>query len=197
MKLNFREENKMEVDIINIFNTGGAFMWPLLGLSVIALVISLERLITCILFHLKTADFITFLRSKGEKGRPIFEGVDKTIFQRESHETGALLEQVFQLVFDKMNRIVELLGGIGNIAPLLGFIGTVSGMIVSFQSIAEADKVSVKLVATGISEALITTGYGLIIAVICLFFEHMFRYYLVARAHLIEEEVNAYTNFKR
>jgi biopolymer transport protein ExbB len=54
---------------------------------------------------------------------------------------------------------------VANIAPLLGFLGTVSGMIHAFEAIAAAEEVSAKLVATGIYEALITTAAGLIVAI--------------------------------
>jgi biopolymer transport protein ExbB len=54
-----------------------------------------------------------------------------------------------------------------NIAPLIGFLGTVSGMIHAFEAIAAAEQVNAKLVASGISEALITTAAGLIIAIPC------------------------------
>ena len=51
------------------------------------------------------------------------------------------------------------------IAPLLGFLGTVSGMINAFEAIAASEQVNAKLVASGISEALITTASGLIVAI--------------------------------
>ena len=51
------------------------------------------------------------------------------------------------------------------IAPLVGFLGTVSGMINAFEAIAASEQVNAKLVASGISEALITTATGLIIAI--------------------------------
>src|SRR2546426_420369 len=57
------------------------------------------------------------------------------------------------------------LATVANIAPLLGFLGTVSGMIHAFEAIAAAEEVSAKLVATGIYEALITTAAGLIVAI--------------------------------
>ena len=85
------------------------------------------------------------------------------------------------------------LSAIGAIAPLLGFIGTVSGMISSFQSISNVNKVSVRLVAGGISEALVTTGFGLIVAVVCLAGEHIFRFFLTARAHRLSEEISILT----
>ena len=51
------------------------------------------------------------------------------------------------------------------IAPLIGFLGTVSGMINAFDAIANADQVNAKVVAGGIKEALITTAAGLIVAI--------------------------------
>ena len=54
---------------------------------------------------------------------------------------------------------------VANIAPMLGFLGTVSGMINAFDSIALAGEIEPTLVASGISEALITTAAGLTIAI--------------------------------
>ena len=69
---------------------------------------------------------------------------------------------------------LNILSAIGNIAPLLGFLGTVSGMISAFQSIAAADQVSARLVAGGIYEALVTTEAGLIVAIPLLAFYNYF-----------------------
>ncbi|MCH7819955.1 MAG: MotA/TolQ/ExbB proton channel family protein, partial [Candidatus Marinimicrobia bacterium] len=52
------------------------------------------------------------------------------------------------------------------IAPLLGFTGTVSGMVGAFEDIAAADDISPSIVAGGISEALLTTLFGLIVAML-------------------------------
>ena len=60
------------------------------------------------------------------------------------------------------------LTALSSIAPLTGFLGTVSGMIGAFRSIAEATDVNAQLVANGIYEALITTVFGLIIAIAAL-----------------------------
>ncbi len=59
----------------------------------------------------------------------------------------------------------NLLIALGSIAPITGFLGTVSGMINAFRSIAEAADVNAQLVAGGIFEALITTAFGLVIAI--------------------------------
>jgi biopolymer transport protein ExbB len=62
----------------------------------------------------------------------------------------------------------DFLAALGSVSPLTGFLGTVSGMIGAFKSIAEAAEVNAQIVANGIYEALITTVFGLIIAIIAL-----------------------------
>ena len=77
------------------------------------------------------------------------EAVEKAI------ETSGTIEMAF------LERGLVALSSVANVAPLLGFLGTVSGMISAFEAIANADNVNAKLVASGISEALITTASGL------------------------------------
>ena len=81
------------------------------------------------------------------------EAVEKAI------ETSGTIEMSF------LERGLVAIATVGNVAPLLGFLGTVSGMISAFAAIAQAEQVSAKLVAKGIQEALITTATGLIVAI--------------------------------
>ncbi|MBN1291923.1 MAG: MotA/TolQ/ExbB proton channel family protein [Candidatus Latescibacteria bacterium] len=69
-----------------------------------------------------------------------------------------------------VTRFLPVLNTVGNIAPLLGLLGTITGMIKAFESIAEAGTGDPKVVAGGISEALITTATGLIIAIPAIIF---------------------------
>ena len=64
-----------------------------------------------------------------------------------------------------LGRHLALLNTIGNIAPLLGLLGTITGMIVAFESIAVAGAGDPRVVAGGISQALVTTASGLVIAI--------------------------------
>lgn len=164
-------------------------MWPLLLFSVIAIALILERSIQIILFKKKIHLLIEYLESRGKQGKSFFTLKDIDLFSQSQENFDRLVTQETQLPFDRMFQNLEYLSAISAIAPLLGFIGTVSGMIASFQSIASVNKVSVNLVAGGISEALITTGFGLIIAVISLSGEHFFRFILSSLAHKTEESV--------
>ncbi|MFC1508764.1 MotA/TolQ/ExbB proton channel family protein [Candidatus Omnitrophota bacterium] len=64
-----------------------------------------------------------------------------------------------------VTRFLPVLQTVGNVAPLLGLLGTITGMISAFESIAESGTGDPKVVAGGISEALITTATGLLIAI--------------------------------
>jgi biopolymer transport protein ExbB len=163
-----------------LFIAGGNFMWGLLAAAILALAVILERAFTLAKARTNTrrliGNVITTLRSEGvneaaqvcERTRgPIAailhsgllraergpEAVEKAI------ETSGTIEMAF------LERGLVALSAVANTAPLLGFLGTVSGMISAFEAIANADNVNAKLVASGISEALITTASGLIIAI--------------------------------
>lgn len=69
-----------------------------------------------------------------------------------------------------VTRFLAVLGTVGNISPLLGLLGTIVGMIVAFESIAASGTGDPRVVAGGISQALITTATGLIIAVPAIIF---------------------------
>jgi biopolymer transport protein ExbB len=67
------------------------------------------------------------------------------------------------------------LGVVANLAPMLGFLGTVMGMIKAFNAIAAAGTSNPGLVASGISEALLTTAAGLLVGIPALALFHFFR----------------------
>jgi biopolymer transport protein ExbB len=69
---------------------------------------------------------------------------------------------------------LNFLTALGSLAPLTGFLGTVTGMIGAFRSISEAAEVNAQIVANGIYEALITTVFGLMIAIVAIAAYHLF-----------------------
>jgi biopolymer transport protein ExbB len=83
-------------------------------------------------------------------------------------ETAGVLEMSF------LQRGLIVLASVTTVAPLLGFLGTVSGMIHAFDAIAVAEQVTAQLVASGVREALITTAAGLMIAIPAQVFYHYF-----------------------
>jgi biopolymer transport protein ExbB len=85
-------------------------------------------------------------------------------FGKPSADIEKAMESVALHEISKLERGLWILATVANIAPLFGFLGTVTGMIRSFAVLAEVGLGNPKAVASGISEALITTAYGLFIA---------------------------------
>jgi biopolymer transport protein ExbB len=88
---------------------------------------------------------------------------------------------------NSMENGFNFLTALGSLSPLTGFLGTVSGMIGAFKSIAEATEVNAQIVANGIYEALITTVFGLIIAIIAMIFHSIFSHIVDKFAAEIEK----------
>lgn len=163
-----------------LFLKGGNFMWWLLTVAVLGLVFIIERGITLSRAKVNTRKLIgtviTTLRTEGvqaaaeecQKWRgPIaailYSGLQKADRGDEAVEKAIGTAGVIEMSF--LERGLVWVSSVANIAPLVGFLGTVSGMINAFEAIANSDQVNAKLVASGISEALITTATGLVIAI--------------------------------
>jgi biopolymer transport protein ExbB len=159
---------------------GGAFMHPLLACSIIALVFIFERLFTLSRARVDVKNLMNrvsqALRGEGiDAALKVCEGTRGPIAAvlhsgllragqgpdavKEAIETAGSIETSF------LERGLVVLATVSTVAPMLGFLGTVSGMMNAFAAIAAAEQVSAKIVASGIQEALITTICGLTIAI--------------------------------
>jgi biopolymer transport protein ExbB len=165
---------------IEFFNKGGIFMWPLLACSIIGLAAIIERAITLQRASTNTKKFIARviqeLRSNGVRAAielcqstrgPIAAIVHSGLVKADQGPEAVekAIEAAGGIEVSFLQRGLMIMATVANVAPLLGFLGTVSGMINAFEAIAAAEQVSAKLVASGISEALITTLAGLVIAI--------------------------------
>jgi biopolymer transport protein ExbB len=159
---------------------GGMFMHPLLACSLIALVFIIERAWTLSRARVNVKALmmrvVRALREEGvqaalevcQRTRGPIAAILHSGLLRASRGPSAVekaIETSGAIEMSFLERGLVALATIANVAPLLGFLGTVSGMISAFAAIAAAEQVSAKLVAKGIEEALITTATGLIIAV--------------------------------
>ncbi len=171
-----------------LYIKGGMFMHALLICSIVGLVLSFERLWTLSRAHTNTKklmqDLVKALREEGSEAAlavcqrtrgPIAAVLHSGLLRAhrgpEAVEKAIATSGAIEMSF--LERGLTALATISNVAPLLGFLGTVSGMISAFAAIAAAEQVSAKLVAKGIQEALITTAAGLVIAVpITLFYSY-------------------------
>lgn len=159
--------NKRASNFFDIIAQGGWLMLPVILLAITGLTLIVERS----LFFLRTRAhkltvLQTYLKNSIEKS--------DAQFREELEEE---LKDASQIYINRLERGLPLLNGVGNLAPLMGFLGTVSGMITAFADIAAAKTVNAKVVAVGIQEALVTTAGGLSVAVPALaayyFFAHL------------------------
>jgi biopolymer transport protein ExbB len=167
--------------MVEMFNEGGNFMWPILALLILGLAISLERIWTLGRASVNTRKFLTKVKDALSSG-----GVDEAI--EVCANTRGPVASIFHAGLMRADRGIESvekaissagsiemafleknlvwLATVVSIAPMLGFTGTVMGMIQAFDAIAAANDISPTIVASGISVALLTTLFGLIVAII-------------------------------
>ncbi|MFO7654548.1 MAG: MotA/TolQ/ExbB proton channel family protein [Candidatus Krumholzibacteriia bacterium] len=163
-----------------LFVAGGQFMWWLLAVALLGFIFLIERLWTLNRARVNTRKLlgtvITTLRTEGVQAAAeecqkvrgpiaaiLYSGLQKANKGPEAVEKAISTAGTIEMAF--LERGLIWIASVTTIAPLIGFLGTVSGMINAFEAIAASDQVNAKLVASGISEALITTATGLVIAI--------------------------------
>jgi len=163
------------MEIASLIDKGGPVMWVLLGYSVVAVAIVVERLVQLNLLPRVSGDIDSLYHVEGKRIAPeaaIAIGV------REAAEEGVkdLVRVASRIGSDQLARMesgLRTLAWLGNTAPLLGLFGTITGMIKAFQVIESAGgKVDATVLAGGIWEAMVTTGAGLAVAIPVLFLLH-------------------------
>ena len=171
--------------LVRYFNQGGVWMWPILICLIIGLAIAFERIITLNRADINTRKFILRVkRALEEGGIPAAEevcaktrGPVASVFQAGLLRADEGIEAVEKAVISYgsiemsfLERGLVWLSLFISVAPMFGFLGTVVGMVEAFDAIEAAGDISPSLVAGGIKIALLTTVFGLIVAIILQFF---------------------------
>ena len=171
--------------LVERFNEGGEFMWPVLICLIVGLALALERVITLNLSDVNTRQFMQDVKQSLDEGGVAAaeevcadtKGPVASVFQAGLLRADEGIEAVEKAVVSYgsiemsfLERGLIWLALFISIAPMLGFLGTVIGMIEAFDAIENAGDISPSLVAGGIKVALLTTAFGLIVAVILQFF---------------------------
>ncbi|MCL4742674.1 MAG: MotA/TolQ/ExbB proton channel family protein [Phycisphaerales bacterium] len=172
--------------LVEIFRTGGWVMYPLLGLSLLAGALCFERAVFWLTTHSRgrvrrIAKITSRLRKGDAAAATALADSDPTVYgrlaasllgsgamSREALE--ALAAEQIETMRPALERFAVPLSTIITAAPMLGILGTVTGIIRSFRLLGGADIVTdPALVAGGIGEALYTTAFGLVVALATLF----------------------------
>ena len=175
--------------MVKLFLDGGPFMWPILGVFIVGLVIVFERLYSLITISAKTKAFTKTITTTLEE-----EGIEAALAacDESTSPLAVMYSEALRHAEKGLERVEKTLDTIGSlemtfleknqiwlstvvvIAPMLGFTGTVAGMVKAFQDIAAANDMSPAVVAVGISQALLTTLFGLVVAMIIQVFQNFF-----------------------
>ena len=175
--------------MVQYFHDGGTFMWPILVALVFGLVFTLERIYSLMMSRIDSETFFDDItkvidNDGAEAALELCEqtqGPVSAIFHAglsRLHRGLAEVEKAIQnagaieMAFLEKNMI--WLNAVITIAPMLGFTGTVIGMISAFDAIKAANDISPAVVAGGISQALLTTAFGLVVAMIIQTFQNLF-----------------------
>jgi biopolymer transport protein ExbB len=164
-------------------------MWPVLVVLIVGLAISLERIITLNRADINTRKFIVKVKQALEDGGisaaeevcANTRGPVASVFQAglmRHHEGIDAVEKAVvaygSIEMSFLERGLVWLSLFISLAPMFGFLGTVWGMVEAFDAIEAAGDISPTLVARGIKIALLTTVFGLLVAIILQFFYNYF-----------------------
>ena len=167
--------------MVDFFVQGGGFMWPILIALLFGLAIIGERAYSLFNSSSNTDQFFEDVKSTydntgkeqaielcentpGPVASIFYAGLSKMGKTKEEIEKAVQNTGGLEMAFLEKNMI--WINSVITIAPMLGFTGTVVGMIKAFEDIKMANDISPAVVAGGISQALLTTAFGLIVAMI-------------------------------
>lgn len=191
-----------KVDLIDKFEQGGVLMWPILLVGIAAALITVWRLSYLSVKRAKSDKIFDRIREMAQgnmwqearefcssnAGRiPTCEMLDSVmdhVGEPEEVLSNALEEHQLRIQ-PKLGRWLPTLAVLGTISPLLGLLGTVTGMINTFQVITMVGTGDPRMMSGGISEALLTTQFGLIVAVPIMVMHHA----LDRRVNKIEDDM--------
>lgn len=160
---------------------GGPTMYGLLAFSIVAVAVIIERAFVLQKAKINVNEFLAKIRKALIVNRSIrdavkiceqYQGPVASIMKAGLLKYGQPKEDVEKTIenaalfeMGRLERRLVVLATTANVAPLLGFFGTVTGMIKSFDALAKAGLSNPGLVAIGIKEALVTTAAGLLVAI--------------------------------
>ena len=179
-----------------LIDDGGPIMWVILAGSLIAVFVFLKKVFQ---FHREEINVRELLRglfnvlkrdgfveaitlcdnTPGPAARLL--GAAILAYERGDEDIRQAIDDAALEEMPKLERHINLLGTIGFVMPLIGFLGTVLGMMRAFQVAANAEALSAERISEAVNMALITTASALVVAIPC----YIAYNYLVARVHSI------------
>ncbi len=169
------------LSMLDLIFKGGWVMIPIFILAFLALYIIIERLVTITKFSKVPSDFMPKVKElilKGDIGNakllcaqvssPVARMIEKGIARlgRPLKDIESAVENTGRIEVLKLEKNINILGIVAGIAPMLGFVGTIMGMISIFMNIAIENNISYGAIAEGMYKKMITSAAGLIVGII-------------------------------
>ena len=168
-------------NVAELLMKGGFIMIPIILLSIFSIYLFIERYIYIrksavidenLIYHIigeirnkRPEEALVYTRDNATSlGRILESGLSQS--GKTSKDVENTMEATANLEISEMDRNTGYLGIIAGIAPMLGFIGTISGVIKIFYNISLADNISIGIIAGGLYQKMICSGTGLIVGVI-------------------------------
>jgi len=175
-------ENTQEgLNFLELIFKGGVVMVPIGLLSIITIYIIIERVVYISNASKLDPNFLNNIKDLLAKGdlkatraycqrvnSPISRIIEKGVMRigKPIKDIESSIESMASLETGVLEKNINWLGIIAGVAPMLGFIGTISGIIKIFYNISVSDNISIGLIAGGLYEKMITSGSGLIVGVV-------------------------------
>ncbi len=178
------------MSLIEIFQAGGFLMYPLLAAYLLTAALIIERALNLRESRVLNQNIVDRVTDLVEAGRPeraiqacrnnpcIFTNIvvaGLEISGKGEMRAKEAIEDAGRHETVKLKRYLNALGTIAAVAPLVGLLGTVTGMILVFRTIAETGGGQAAALSTGIFQALITTATGLLVAIPALIAHNFFQ----------------------
>lgn len=180
--INSPEAEEIKLSLWELAKQGGWIMIVLAIFSVIAVYIFTERFITINKASKKDDNFMNMIRNymiegKIDEAKDLCKQTDTSISRmiekglsrigKPLNDIQTAIENVGNLEVSKLEKGVALIGMISGAAPMLGFLGTVTGMIRAFYDMSMAgNNIDIELLSAGIYEAMVTTVGGLFVGIL-------------------------------
>ena len=176
------------INILDMLIKGGPIMIPIALCSIIAVYIMIERYFSIKKKFKINDNFMSSIKDNVVNGNiaaalnlcrtnptPVARMVEKGLIRigKPLKDIEASMENVGNLEISKAEKNLGVLGIIAGVAPMLGFIGTIMGVITIFHSIAATDNFSIAIVAGGLYQKMITSLAGLTVGVFAYFGYHI------------------------
>jgi len=175
------ENTAQGMSLLELLMKGGIVMIPIAILSLLSIYFIIERLIFIRNASKIEANFLHNLRDLLSKGdvkaaraycqrlnNPFSRVIEKGILRigKPMQDIESSMESMASIESQRLERNMSFLGLTAGVAPMLGFIGTISGIIKIFYNISVSDNISIGIIAGGLYEKMITSGAGLVVGVV-------------------------------